>query len=183
MLSYINALIFGLVEGITEFLPISSTAHLILTAKLLGYEQAEFLKSFEVIIQFGAIIAVLLLYWKSFLNKEILKRLFVAFIPSGILGFILYKLVRNLLGDIRVVLWALLIGGILIIAFEKLFKSKDDEEQTVEAITYKQSLFIGIFQAVAMIPGVSRSAATILGGLLLGVKRKAIVEFSFLLAV
>jgi len=180
----LSSLILGIVEGITEFLPISSTGHLILASSLLGLAESNFAKSFEIIIQFGAILSVVVLYWKSFLNIEVLKRLFVAFLPTGVIGLALYSLVKTyLLGNEVVVLWALLIGGVLLIVFELMHKEPAEAEGEVESITYTQSFFIGIFQTLAIIPGTSRSAATIVGGLLLGLRRTTIVEFSFLLAV
>ena len=181
----LQALIFGIVEGITEFLPISSTGHLMLTAHAMGLDQTSFLKSFEIVIQFGAILSVVFLYWRSLLmNREILKRVIVAFIPTGLLGLTVYKLVkRYLLSSSTVVLWSLLIGGIFLIVFELLHKEKEDAVEDLSAIPYRTSVLIGLFQSIAMIPGVSRSAATIVGGLALGLKRKTIVEFSFLLAV
>lgn len=179
----LDAVILGIVEGFTEFLPISSTGHLILTSSLLGLEATEFLKTFEIAIQLGAILSVVVLYWKKFLDIEMLKKLCVAFLPTGVLGLLFYTLVKTyLLGSESVVLWSLLIGGIVIIAFE-YFHGEQNEEGSVESMTYRQSFLVGLFQAVAMIPGVSRSAATIIGGLALGLSRRTIVEFSFLLAV
>lgn len=184
MLNLWHAVIFGVVEGFTEFLPISSTAHLILTAKLIGLSQDNFLKTFEIAIQAGAIIAVLILYWKKLLNIKIIKKLIVAFIPTGILGLIFYKLIKNyLLGSFSVILWSLALGGLLMILFEKFFKEKSDVSEDISSISYKKCFSIGLFQSIAMIPGVSRAAATILGGIYLGLKRRTIVEFSFLLAV
>ncbi len=180
----LGAFILGVIEGVSEFLPISSTGHLILATDFLGIEQSEFVKSFEIIIQFGAILSVVVLYWKSFLKIEILKRLIIAFIPTGIIGLALYGVIKTyLLGSEQVVLWALFIGGAVLIIFELLYKEPQNLEPNTEAITYKQSFFVGLFQSVAIIPGVSRSAATIVGGLLLGLNRQTIVEFSFLLAV
>ncbi|MFA6354622.1 MAG: undecaprenyl-diphosphate phosphatase [Candidatus Paceibacterota bacterium] len=184
MLTHFYALILGAVEGITEFLPISSTGHLILTSKLLGLTPTDFLKSFEIVIQFGAILAVVVLYFKTLTTSlETWKRIVVAFIPTGIIGLALYKVVKNLLGSNAVVLWSLAIGGLLIIIFEFLHKEKPDADDNLEKISYKKSFIIGLFQSIAIIPGVSRAAATIIGGLLLGLRRKTIVEFSFLLAV
>jgi undecaprenyl-diphosphatase len=180
-----QAVIFGIVEAITEFLPISSTGHLKLTAHVMGLDQTSFLKSFEIIIQFGAILSVVVLYWRSLLvNLEIMKRVVVAFIPTGILGLIFYKLIKKyLLSSSTVVLWSLLLGGIFLIVFELLHKEDDDAVEDLATIPYRTSVLIGLFQSIAMIPGVSRSASTIVGGLVLGLKRKTIVEFSFLLAV
>ena len=179
------ALILGIVEGFTEFLPISSTGHLILTGKLFGLVETDFIKSFEIAIQLGAILSVIVLYWRTFLvDIEVIKKISVAFLPTGIIGFVLYKLIKTfLLGSSWVVLWSLLIGGIVIIFFEMLHKEKEDTTEELTEVTYQQSFLIGVFQSLAVIPGVSRSAATIIGGLILGLKRKTIVEFSFLLAV
>lgn len=184
MLSLFHAGILGIVEGITEFLPISSTAHLILASQLLRLPDTDFMKSFEIIIQLGAILAVMALYWRSFLRLEVLKRLIIAFIPTGVIGLSLYKVVKTyLLGSTSIVLWALLLGGLILIAFERFHQESALANEEIDHISYKQCLAIGLFQSIAIIPGVSRSAATIVGGLLLGLKRKTIVEFSFLLAV
>jgi undecaprenyl-diphosphatase len=183
-MSPFESVMLGVVEGITEFLPISSTGHLILVSDLLSLANSEFQKSFEIIIQLGAISAVLILYWRKFLDLAILKRLVVAFIPTGIIGLALYKVIKTyLLGNETVVLWAMLLGGIALIIFEYLHKEKESAAEDISAISYQQAASVGLFQAIAIIPGVSRSAATILGGLLLGLKRTTIVEFSFLLAV
>lgn len=184
-MNLLQVLIFGVVEGITEFLPVSSTGHLILTAHLLNFKQTEFLKSFEIAIQLGAILAVVVLYWKTLVKGgKIWKRIFVAFLPTACIGLILYKLIKKfLLGSNAVVLWSLFIGGILLIIFELFYREKTDAVDTMGQISYKQSFYIGLFQSIAMIPGISRSAATIIGGLSLGLKRRTIVEFSFLLAV
>lgn len=187
-----DALILGLVEGITEFLPISSTGHLIVTGELLGLVHDDFLKTFEIVIQLGAILAVVVLYWRSFLNLGALKKVAVAFIPTGIIGFILYKLIKDyLLGNVSVVLWSLVAGGLILIAFEYYYGKRMDQKQKgaqgpemlPQDIKYTHAFVVGLFQSIAVIPGVSRSAATILGGLSLGIPRKTIIEFSFLLAV
>lgn len=190
-----QAIILSVVEGITEFLPISSTGHLILASDLLKISQTEFQKSFEVFIQLGAILAVVFLYWKSLTNRrEIWNRILIAFLPTGILGFALYKSVKHyLLGNTIVVLSSLLIGGIVLIILEKIHdeeKSQPKSDQPpaektseIEKLSLKNAFFIGLFQSISMIPGVSRAAATIFGGLFLGLKRKTAVEFSFLLAV
>lgn len=179
----LESVVLGLIEGVTEFLPISSTGHLILASELLRIPDSDFLKTFEIAIQLGAILSVVVLYWKSFLDIEILKRLIVALIPTGIIGFALYSFVKSyLLGSEAVVLWALLLGGIALIVFELLHKESEGAATPLH-ISYTQSLLIGFFQAIAIVPGISRAAATILGGLFLGIRRAAIVEFSFLLAV
>ena len=184
-MNYIDAIIFGLVEGITEFLPISSTGHLMLTAQLLGLGQTEFIKTFEIAIQLGAILSVVVLYWRSLLvNLEIAKRVITAFIPTAVLGLLLYKIIKKyLLASTTVVLWSLLLGGIFLVVFELIRREKDETVDELSSIPYASCVMIGLFQAISMVPGVSRAAATIVGGLILGIHRKTIVEFSFLLAV
>lgn len=180
-----HAIILGIVEGITEFLPVSSTGHMIIASHLMHLPETEFLKTFEIAIQVGAILAVAGLYWRTFLlDWEVVTKIIAAFIPTAIIGLVLYKLIKHyLLGNALVVVASLLIGGICIILFEKFYKAKEDHITEITKISYSQAMLIGLFQALAVIPGVSRSAATILGGLILGVSRKTIVEFSFLLAV
>lgn len=183
-MTIIQSLIMGIVEGISEFLPISSTGHLILTSSLLHIEQSNFTKSFEIIIQLGAILSVVLLYWKIFFNIELIKKLIVGFIPTGIIGLVLYKIVKMyLVGNQNVVLFSLFIGGVILIVFEIYHKESPDVISSLSHVSYKQSFIIGIFQSIAIIPGISRSASTIIGGLVMGLNRKTIVEFSFLLAV
>jgi undecaprenyl-diphosphatase len=184
-MSYFHALILAIVEGLTEFLPVSSTAHLVLVGKWLHLPETEFLKSFDIAIQLGAILAVVSFWFRRLLNDfELIKRVLVAFIPTGVIGLVLYKVVKMyLLGSTNVILWALLLGGIALIAFEFFHEKEGKEEKEVEQITYKQALGIGLFQSLAIVPGVSRSAATILGGMLLGLKRRTAVEFSFLVAI
>jgi undecaprenyl-diphosphatase len=184
-MNILHSLIFGIVEGITEFLPISSTAHLVLAAKVMNISQSDFVKSFEIIIQFGAILSVVALYWRRFLlDIESLKRIIVAFIPTAILGFILYKLIKKyLISNDTIIIWALLLGGLFLIGFEMIHKEKDSAVEDISRIPYSKCVAIGLCQSLAMIPGVSRSAATIIGGLAFGLKRRTIVEFSFLLAV
>src|SRR3989338_6285652 len=198
-MDFIQAIIFGIVEGVTEFLPVSSTGHLILVSGLLGVSQDVFTKSFEIIIQLGAIAAVAVLYWRSFMNPEILKKVLVAFIPTGIIGLIFYKVVKTyLIGNEFVVIFALALGGVALIIFELWYKESkialenshdtgrkpiEDAAFQVGQVSYKQAALVGVFQAISIVPGVSRSAATIVGGLFLGLKRSVIIEFSFLLAV
>lgn len=184
-MDYLQAIILSIVEGLTEFLPISSTGHLVLTSRLLNIAQTNFVKSFEIIIQLGAICAILFLYWKTiFTNKKIWSKIIAAFIPTAIVGFIFYKIVKVfLLGNPLITLFALFMGGILLIILEKLYKEKDHHVGSLEKISFKNAFFIGIFQSISIIPGVSRSAATIIPALFLGTKRKTAVEFSFLLAI
>ncbi len=180
-----HALLLGIVEGITEFLPISSTGHLILANHLLGLSETDFQKSFDIAIQSGAILSVIVLYGRSLLRRqEVLLRVLVAFLPTAIIGLLVHGIVKKyLLGNEQVVLWSLLLGGLVIILFERTHREKSTAIHDLSAITYKQAALIGLFQSLAIIPGVSRSASTIIGGLLLGVSREAIVEFSFLLAI
>ena len=183
-MTLLQSIILGVVEGFTEFLPISSTAHLILASRLLGLEQTEFQKTFEIAIQLGAILSVILLYWRKFLNMQVLARVITAFIPTGIIGFALYKVVKTYFMDSEaIVLWSLFLGGVVLIVFELLHREADDAVADVEAIPYSKCALIGLFQSISMIPGVSRAGATIIGGLILGLSRSTIVEFSFLLAV
>jgi undecaprenyl-diphosphatase len=181
-MSLVQALILGILEGLTEFLPISSTAHLLLAERVMHLE-GEFMKSFSIIIQLGAILSVVVLYWKKFWNWEALAKLVVAFIPTGILGLTLYKVIKGyLFENTTVILATLLIGGVLLILFER-YHDRTEKEIDFSEITYKRAALIGLFQSVAMIPGVSRSAATIVGGSMIGVSKRTIVEFSFMLAV
>lgn len=180
----IDATILGIVEGITEFLPVSSTGHLILANTLLGVPPTEVTKSFEIAIQLGAMCAVLALYVKSFFDFELIKRLIVGFIPTGIIGFTVYPFVKAvLLGSPLVVVAALAIGGVFLIMFELLRINPDASRANLRTMPYTHAALIGLAQSIAVIPGVSRSAATIVGGLALKMPRTAIVEFSFLLAV
>lgn len=183
-MSLFEAILLGILEGATEFLPVSSTGHLILASHLLAIPDSPFLTSFLIAIQVGAIGAVIVMYWRSFLDIELLKRLAAAFLPTAIVGFLLYQFIKDvLLNNEMVVVIALLIGGILLILFERFHTPRDDGTSGMKDIRYRDALAIGLFQSIAVIPGVSRSAATIAGGLLLGIRRVTIVEFSFMLAV
>ncbi|HEY8269676.1 MAG TPA: undecaprenyl-diphosphate phosphatase [Pseudobdellovibrionaceae bacterium] len=183
-MTLIQALILAVVEGLTEFLPISSTGHMVLTSYLMGIEENTFVKSFEVIIQFGAILAVVVIYWKRFLpHWSFYKKLFVAFLPTGIIGFLLKNYIDILLSSPSVVAWSFIIGGLILIFTDKYFAHLNEEGRKIDQLQYKDSLLLGLFQSIAMIPGVSRSAATIIGGLSLGMNRKDAAEFSFFLAV
>ncbi|MBF0504998.1 MAG: undecaprenyl-diphosphatase UppP [Candidatus Omnitrophica bacterium] len=179
-----HTIILAVIEGVTEFLPVSSTGHMMVASALMHMPQTEFLKTFEIAIQLGAIAAVAGLYWRTFLlDWEIDARVLASFVPTAIVGFLLYKFIKkSLLGNAWVVVWAWFIGGVMIVLFERFYPSKGHVKQ-ISQISFPKAILIGIFQALAVVPGVSRSAATILGGLMLGVERRAIVEFSFLLAV
>ena len=181
-----DSIILGIVEGITEFLPISSTGHLILASEALGIPHDDFVKSFEIAIQLGAILSVVWLYSAQMLkNRALFLKVCTAFAPTALIGFFAYPYVKGyLLGNSLVVVVSLFLGGIGLILFEKWYEKRPaGAKEGLEGITWKQSVLIGLFQSVAMVPGVSRAAATILGGLAVGIERKAIVEFSFLLAV
>lgn len=221
-MNFLDVIILSIVEGITEFLPISSTGHLVLTSHLLGLQQTEFLKSFEVIIQLGSILAVVILFFNKFfsfkkgiaINQKVWINVIAAFIPTAIIGFALYKVIKGfLLGNELITVAALFIGGIALIVLEKVYISrhsrgggnpqeiktdprippkgtsfeeaarKDDGISSIEELSIKQSMGIGLAQSVSIIPGVSRSAASILGGMFLGANRQTAVEFSFLLAI
>lgn len=183
-MSFLHAIILGIVEGITEFLPISSTGHMVITSSLMGIENNEFTKAFEVIIQFGAILSVLVLYWRRFLPEwGFYKKLFVAFLPTAVIGFIVKDLVDQLLASVQIVAWALIIGGIILIWSDKIFAHLTATGRKTNELSYLDSIKLGLFQSLAMIPGVSRSAATIMGGLTLGMNKKEAAEFSFFLAV
>jgi undecaprenyl-diphosphatase len=184
-MNFFQAIILSIVEGISEFLPISSTGHLILAADILKIAQTSFVKDFEIIIQFGAILAIVVLYWNSlFKSVEVWKRIIAAFIPTGIIGLLMFKIVKTyLLGNLYVTLISLLVGGIALIVLELIYKEKENHIDNIEKMSLQKAFVIGLFQSIAIIPGVSRSAATIIGALFLGTKRKAAAEFSFILAV
>lgn len=185
-MNYFDAIILGIVEGVTEFLPISSTGHLVLAAKLLNLGGGEFIKTFEISIQLGAILSVVVLYWSRVIrNLEIWKRVIVAFLPTGLIGFALYKVIKELVGSQSVVLWSMFVGGILLILFELYYQKKNPAvvHDELESLPYGKCVVLGLCQSVAMVPGVSRAAATVVGGLAMGISRRTIVEFSFLLAV
>jgi undecaprenyl-diphosphatase len=179
-----QAVLLGIVEGLTEFLPVSSTGHLILTAHILGVDNSGFTKSFEIAIQMGAILSVILLYAKRlFTDYEMWKRILVAFLPTGALGFLLYKLIKTyLIGNDKVVVISLIAGGIFLLFADRVCE-RFCYIGDARSLSFKRAFLIGIFQSTAMIPGVSRSASTIIGGMLMGLHRKASAEFSFLLAV
>jgi len=183
--NFLDVVIFGIVEGISEFLPISSTGHLMLTASLLKISQSEFIKSFEIAIQLGAILSVVVLYREKLIKSlDIWKRLLVAFIPSALIGGLFYKIIKKyFLGNNNVVIWSLFIGGLFLIIFELFYRERKEAIEDLKEVSYPQALIIGLFQSIAIIPGVSRAAATVIGGLAVGLKRKTVVEFSFLLAV
>lgn len=179
-MSWFDAVIIAIVEGLTEFLPISSTGHMIITEAILGHTPDEFSKAYVVNIQFGAILSVVMLYLQRFFkNFDFYWKLLIAFLPSAIIGFFMIDHIDNLLESVLVVAISLIIGGVVLLFVDKWF-SHNDADQTISA---KRALIIGFFQVIAMIPGVSRSAATIVGGMSQGLTRKTAAEFSFFLAV
>jgi undecaprenyl-diphosphatase len=183
-MTFVQALILGIVEGITEFLPISSTGHLILTSHLLGIPESNFVKTFEIVIQLGAILAALVLYWRLLLlDVRTLAKTILAFIPTGIAGFLLYKYIKQLLGSPMVVVWSFAIGGVLLIMLERAHRAPATDDRRFESVSFRQAFLLGVCQILSMVPGVSRSASTIMPGLLMGISRQTIVEFSFVLAV
>ena len=180
-----DSIILGIVEGFTEFLPVSSTGHMIVVSEFLGIGQTDVTKAFEVIIQFAAIFAVVFNYKDKFTLQHIdlWKKLFVAFLPIGAIGFLFSHQIKDLF-SLHVVAIMFIIGGVVFLIVEKFF-IKDDAHmlQNVEDVTMKQSIIIGLAQVFALIPGTSRAGSTIIGALLVGLSRKASAEFSFLLAL
>ena len=179
-----DSIILGVIEGFTEFLPISSTGHMIVASKFMGIDQTSVTKAYEVIIQFAAILAVVFNYKEKFTFEkiELWKRVFLAFLPIGFVGFIFSHQIKELF-SINIVAIMFIIGGIIFLIVEKFYIPKEEHlTDDVEAVTYKQSLWIGIAQVFALIPGTSRAGSTIIGALLVGMSRKASAEFSFLLA-
>ena len=188
----LTAILLGIVEGITEFIPVSSTGHLILATELFGYDAAQW-AMFNVVIQLGAILAVVVQYWRTFwavgqgllrwepISVRFVRNLLVAFIPSAVLGLALKDQIDTMLGSPSVVAWALIAGGIAILAIEKI--AKPGPPTGIGQLPLRQALGVGLAQCVSMIPGVSRSGATIMGALAMGIERRTAAEFSFFLAV
>ncbi len=184
-MDYLQALIIAIVEGLTEFLPISSTGHMVFTASMLGIEKEPITKLFIETIQFGAIISVVVLYWRKFFDFkkfEFYVKLFLAFLPAAIVGVLLKKHIDSVLEKPLFIAIVTFLGGILLLFVDKWFQNSENDD--VDKITYKKSLFVGLFQLLAIVlPGFSRSAATIIGGMQQKLTRKAAAEFSFFLAV
>lgn len=176
----LQTIIIAIVEGLTEFLPVSSTGHMIIAQDVMNIESTEFIKAFTVIIQFGAILSVVVLYFKRFFQSfDFYLKLLIAFIPAAVLGFLFSDLIDSFLEKVWVVALMLILGGVVMLFVDKWFDKKDASEE----VSNKSAFRIGLFQCIAMIPGVSRSMATIVGGMAQGLTRKSAAEFSFFLAV
>jgi len=175
-----EALVIAIVEGLTEFLPVSSTGHMIIAEKILGMSSTEFTRLFAVNIQFGAILSVVVLYWKRFVQSfDFYLRLGIAFFPAAVIGFFLIDYIDRMLESVLTVAVMMVAGGVILLFIDRwLGRASQDQ-----AVTPKKALYIGLFQCIAMIPGVSRSAATIIGGMSQGLTRTTAAEFSFFLAV
>lgn len=181
-MTIIQALILSIVEGITEFLPVSSTGHLILVGGLMKIPANEFVKTFEIAIQLGAVLAVVGVFGRQTWNNfKLWRKIAAAFVPTAIFGLMFYKPIKiYLLGNTSVVLWSLLLGGVVLIMFERFIKKGRD---SIDGLNWKTAVGIGLAQSVSMVPGVSRAAATIVGGMLIGLSREEATKFSFLLAI
>jgi undecaprenyl-diphosphatase len=183
-MSFFQTIILAVIEGLTEFLPVSSTGHMILAQSFMHIPNDEFVKTFEIVIQLGAILAVLVLYIKRFfVSINIYLKLFVAFLPTGVAGVLAYKIIKQYLFNPFIVSFSLIIGGVVLILLDAWSGRKQTEYKDIEDINYGGALKIGAIQCVSMIPGVSRAAATIFGGIFAGFDRKQAAEFSFLLAI
>ncbi len=184
-MNILHALFLGIIEGFTEFLPISSTAHIVLAGKLLALPETEFLKSFLIVIQFGSILAVVALYAKRLLTDlETVKKVITAFLPTALIGFVLYKLIKGFfLENTALILIMLFLGGVGLILFERWAKNQNFTKTDLRTISYRDALVIGLAQSLAVVPGVSRAAATIVSGMFLKIDRGTMVQFSFLLAI
>ncbi len=182
-MSFLEAIVLAIVEGITEFLPVSSTGHMIITTALLGITPTDFVKTFTVAIQLGAIVSVVILYWKRFFKTfDFYFKLLVGFIPAGIVGFLFGDAIDSMLERVDVVAFALIGGGIFLLFVDRIFK--DSEKNGATEVTFRNAFFVGAFQILAvLLPGVSRSAATIIGGLSQRLTKTTAAEFSFFLAV
>ncbi len=184
ILSIIESIILGIIEGFTEFLPVSSTGHMIIASDLMGIEQTNMTSAFEIIIQFSAILAVVFNYKDKFtLQKiELWKKIVLAFIPIGAVGFVFASTIKAMFVP-SIVAYAFIVGGIVFLIVEKFYKNEEHLIDDVEKVSYKQALYIGLAQIFALIPGASRAGASIIGAMLVGLNRKASAEFSFLLAL
>ena len=181
-MSWLEAFILAVVEGLTEFLPVSSTGHMIITQGLMGMKSTEFSRVFLIAIQFGTILSVVVLYWKRFFQSmSFYYKLFVAFLPAAFFGLLLNDYIDELLESVYVVAIMLILGGIVLVFVDRWFKGNEKIEE--REIKYSEALKIGLFQVIAMVPGVSRSAATIIGGMTQKFSKQQAAEFSFFLAV
>lgn len=177
-----QAIVLGIIEGISEFLPISSTGHLIIASSIMGITESDFTKTFTVAVQFGAILSVLVLYGKRFFqNFSLYIKLFIAFLPAAVIGFLLIHQIDEMLGSVITVGVTLLLGGVILLFVDNWFRRAEEEPN--REVSNFDALIIGLFQVISMVPGVSRSAATIVGGLSRNLNRKTSAEFSFFLAV
>lgn len=182
-MNWLHVIILSIIEGLTEFLPISSTGHMIIASTLFGIQEDQFVQNFEVLIQFSAILAVVVLYWKHLINKKyLIYKIIAATIPFLIIGFVLKSKVEALLSETKVVAISLIVGGLIFLIFEK-YVLDESRDRKYENLSYLDCIKLGIFQCFALIPGTSRSGATIIGGLILKLSRKEAAEFSFLLAI
>lgn len=183
-MSYIQALIIAIIEGLTEFLPISSTGHMILASSLMNVNDPRFTETFEIVIQLGAILAVLFLYIKRFfVGINIYIKLCIAFLPTGVIGLLAYKTIKHYLFNPYTVSISLIVGGVVLLLLDKWSEEKKSVYKEIEDISYVDAFKIGLIQCISMIPGVSRAAATIFGGIFSGFNRQQAAEFSFLLAI
>lgn len=184
-MTIIHAMLLGILEGVTEFLPISSTGHLLIAEKLFSITPTEFTKSFTIIIQLAAIFSVIVLYGKTIISKpRIMWNIAVAFIVTSMIAFPAYKLVKSVfMENIWITVGALFFGGLIFIFLEYLFKKHPPSIENISNVSFSKSVWIGVAQSISIIPGVSRSAASIFGGMLVGATRQTAVEFSFLLAL
>ena len=183
-MTIIQTIILAIIEGLTEFLPVSSTGHMILASSIMKIQDDAFVKTFEIAIQLGAILAIVLLYAKRFLQGlTIYYKLSTAFIPTAIIGFLAYPYIKAYLFNSVIVAISLIVGGIILIIIDKWVVTQKSKTDVLESITYRNAFFIGLIQCFSMIPGVSRAAATIIGGVFNGLDKKQATEFSFLLAV
>ena len=183
-MTFLDTIILGIIEGLTEFLPVSSTGHMILASAVMGLGRDEFVKTFEISIQLGAILSVLILYYRRFLvSSEIYLKLAVGFIPTGVIGLLAYKTIKHYLFNPYVVSATLIIGGAVLIALDRWTAGRKSRYNSAENVSFAGAALIGFVQCLAMVPGVSRAAAAIFGGLLAGLDRKQATEFSFLLAI
>lgn len=180
----LQSIIIAIIEGLTEFLPVSSTGHMILASSLMKIHEDDFVKTFEIAIQLGAILAIVLIYAKRFLQGlSIYYKLTAAFLPTAVIGLLAYDIIKGYLFNPLVVSLSLVIGGIVLILIDKKVVSRESKTESLEKISYKNAIAIGFIQCFSMIPGTSRAAATIIGGVFNGLDKKQATEFSFLLAV